>query len=200
MKILQTLSIFLTFALLYSCTIQGSFQGFFSYYKNVHSKNPTLLKRLDANLLCHAKYSDTCKVVITNGKNLKTCLSTNSKSIVYIWAANCKSSSCSSLDGLQNICTEKGMALYIVAEYYDDELMNKSYSLEHPIFGIDIKYYKTGLTEKYLSKFFYELVGNKSSNNANPIKTSYYTGNRIIYLENGQYIDSYRSIEDIKTN
>jgi hypothetical protein len=71
-----------------------------------------------------------------------------------------------------------------VAEYYDTEKMEMKYDIVNPIFGIDVKYYKSSLTSKYLSKFIYDLIEKEDISN-----------NRYFYFEEGNFINSYNSID-----
>lgn len=170
-----------------SCTIQGSFQGLFSYYKKVNKENPTLLKKpKDKSMICSTNYSDSCKVLLLNGKELEKCIQDEKKTILYLWAANCRSPYCYGLDRVQAYCKEKNITLYAIADYYDEELMKEHYNLEYPIIGIDTKYYKTNFTSSYIKKFLADL---------SIIEKDYH---RLLYLENGKFIRSFRVLEEIQ--
>ena len=67
---------------------------------------------------------------------------------------------CIPLNVIQEICNKKNIQLYIVAEYYDLELMNKEYNISSPILGIDTDYYKTNLTSKYVKNFIKDINAN----------------------------------------
>ncbi|MVO09157.1 hypothetical protein GOQ30_08280 [Flavobacterium sp. TP390] len=77
--------------------------------------------------------------------------------------------------------------LYIVAEYYDVELMDNDYNLNNPIFGIDTEFYKTNLTDKYLKKFIVDLTD----------QYSFY--DRFYLFENGEYKSMFKSIENLNS-
>ena len=169
-----------------ACSIKGSMQGLVSYQKKTKKENPQLLHhpKADENI-CSYTNNDVHKVLITNGKVVKSCMSDQDRSIVYNWGVKCKSEICYPLQAVQAACAEKNMPVYIVAEYYDGPMMSKAYTLERPILGIDVKYYKTNFTSKYTSKFYKDLgVGDAN------IK-------RFCYFERGIFIKSYNSIDSI---
>lgn len=172
-----------------SCTIKGSFQGLFSYYKKVEKDNPTLLKKVtNTETICSRVYSDSCKVLLLNGKELGECIKNEDKTILYLWAGNCSSPYCYGLDRVQAYCKNRGIKLYVVADYYDEELMSAIYNLEFPIVGIDTKYYKTNFTSSYRKKFLADLSIIRD-------KDDYY---RLLYLEKGKYIRSFRVLEEVQ--
>lgn len=164
-----------------SCSIKGNFKGLYSYYESEKKVSPNLFKK---NVqICTLKYNQY--VYIINGINLKNCIASEEKSLIYIWEPHCKSKFCLPLGTIQEICKEKGIKLYIVAQYYDSELMSKKYNLDSPIFGIDTEYYNTNLVEKYVTKFIHDFNINKE------------IGERYLYFENGNFVKSY---DDIYTN
>lgn len=146
------------FFLYSSCSIKGSFQGLKSYYKKTNSRKPGLLIRpIDKNI-CELRNTGSPKVYIINSQSLSECLKSYEHSLVYIWAPKCKSKYCYPLNLIQQKCDKKNITLYIVAEYYDSELMDIAYSIKSPIFGIDTDYYETNTTSKYLAAFLHELT------------------------------------------
>lgn len=178
--------IFFCFSLAFiSCTIKGNFKGLYSYYDSTKSERPELLISLeDSTSVCEMKQTNIPKIYIINGNQLKNCLNLNLKSLIYIWGPKCSSKICVPLEILQHDCYIKGIDLYIVAEYYDTELMELKYDINRPIFGIDIKYYKSSLTSKYLSKFIYDITGKIEESD-----------NRFFYFENGLFLKSYNTID-----
>ena len=169
-----------------ACTIKGSFQGLYSYYSRTKSQDPQLLIFPDTSTsLCEISKSDAPGILVTNGSRLKECIKTNNKAIVYLWAPKCKSKFCYPLHFLQQKCDTKGITLYVVAEYYDTQLMQINYKINKPICGIDVEYYKSDRTSKYLSKFIYDLTSG-----------SHLPG-RLIYFEDGVFKRSFESIEEI---
>jgi hypothetical protein len=177
--------IFFTSLLFFSCTIKGNFKGLYSYYDKTKSEKPELLISLnDSTSIFHLKQSTVPKIYVINGSQIKECINNSRKSVVYIWGPKCSSKICIPLEILQREANTKGVELYIVAEYYDTEKMEMKYDIVNPIFGIDVKYYKSSLTSKYLSKFIYDLIEKEDISN-----------NRYFYFEEGNFINSYNSID-----
>lgn len=169
-----------------ACSIKGSFQGLYSYYSKTKSQDPQLLIVPDTSTsLCEINKSDTPRIVVINGSMLKKCIKTDNKAVVYLWAPKCKGKFCYSLNFLQQKCDMKGVTFYIVAEYYDTQLMQINYKINKPISGIDVEYYNSNKTSKYLSKFIYDLT---LKNNIS---------GRLIYFESGVFKKSFESIEEI---
>lgn len=142
---------------IFSCSINGTYQGLFTYQTSTLKKNPSLFTHIeacDAPSLSYKPYT----VLITNGNLLRKCISAEN-SIVYIWRPNCSSKKCLPLDFIQNKCNELEMELFIVAEYYDLEKMNKKYNIQNSILAIDNHYYKTKFVKNQLKKFFQDLTG-----------------------------------------
>lgn len=184
----KRINLFIVIILIFctECSINGGFQGLYSYYSKTKSKNAQLLiKPSISTPICEINKSDTPKVYIINGINLKGCIKTTDKAIVYIWAPKCKGEFCYPLNSLQQKCNIKNMTLFIVAEYYDNELMEINYKINKPIFGIDVEYYKSNMTSRYLSKFIYDLTSK------NDIM------GRLIYFEDGIFKKSFEYIEGI---
>jgi hypothetical protein len=79
----------------------------------------------------------------------------------------------------------KNITLFIVAEYYDNDLMQINYITSRPIFGIDVEYYQSNKTSKYLSKFLYDLAAKGEM------------VGRLIYFEDGLFKNSFEQVEEI---
>lgn len=175
-NIITLLLVLITF---FSCSINISFQGLTSYYNKTKSESPNLLIKLkDSATLCDTEYTDSIKIIVTDGRRLRNCIKQYDNLIIYFWSPRCKSKSCLSLESIQNYCYENGIELFIVAEYYDSNYMRINYNLKRPILGIDTKYYRTNLTSKYLKLFIYDLTSTKD------IYEDY------LYFNNGKYIKS----------
>jgi len=128
-------------------------QGLYSYYDKVQGQKPNLIIKSE-KVICLIKQIDKPKIYVVNGKEIKNCIENTKKdALVYIWGPKCKSKICYPLNIIQSECDENNIELYIVAEYYDSELMDIHYNIKNPIYGIDIDYYKKKLSSKYLSKF-----------------------------------------------
>lgn len=174
--------------LMLSCSINGSFQGLYSYHKKTKKSSPYLLVKTNSwDSICSLSKNDVGKIYVINGADLRECLENKKEdAILYIWGPKCKSPVCYPLNVLQQICDENKLELYIIAEYYDAELMQMDYIIERPIFGIDTEFYKTNLTSKYLSRFLGDLIPNKDIQELN----------RFYYFKKGKYINSFESIEN----
>lgn len=169
-----------------ACSIKGSFRGLYSYYSKTRSQDPQLLIFPDFSTpWCEISRSDPPGILVINGNRLKECIKTNNKAIVYLWAPKCKSKFCYPLNFLQQTCDTKGTTLYVVAEYYDIQLMQINYKLKKPISGIDVEYYNSNKTAKYLSKFIYDLTAESN------------LPGRLIYFEEGVFKKSLESTEEI---
>lgn len=168
-----------------SCSIKGSFRGLYSYYQKTKSQKPDLLVK-PTQVICEIKNTDIPKVYVINGKELLECLKSYPESIVYIWASRCRSKFCYPLNIIQQKCDKKNIALFIVAEYYDGELMDINYKIKKPIFGIDTEYYNTNLTSSYVSKFIYDLTFIKKTNDS-----------RFLYFVNDTFKKSFDDINEI---
>lgn len=155
-----------SFLSLASCiSIKGELKGLYSYYDKTEKEFPGLVTNPVPGIpVCEIPRTELQKVIVSNGKDIKKCMEQYPNSMLYIWSPRCHGSSCYSPMALQRICKEKGIELFIAAEYYDGELMEKDYSLDHPIIGIDTKYYNSSLTSNYLTKFVWDLTGQKATN------------------------------------
>lgn len=110
------------------------------------------------------------------------------KTIVYIWGPNCHSDVCVPLQIIQKKCLEKGYNLFVVAEYYDLEKMQYHYDLNNNIYGVDVEYYKTSLTDKYISKFLKDLDVSIEKNDYN----------RFLDFESDKFIKTFENIDQLK--
>ncbi|VDH05984.1 Uncharacterised protein [Bergeyella zoohelcum] len=152
-RIIRGTAIIVPLLILQSCMINGNFKGLYSYYESTYESKPELFSK--EKWKCTPK--DNNIVQIINGKDLEKCLSTSSRSLVYIWGPRCKSDICYSLDAIQKFCDDRKIKLFVVAEYYDLEQMDKNYILKNPILAIDVQYYGTNLTSKYLKLFLKDI-------------------------------------------
>ncbi|MBV6443444.1 MAG: hypothetical protein EPGJADBJ_05192 [Saprospiraceae bacterium] len=169
-----------------TCSINGSFQGLYSYYDKTVKISPTLIKKPQGSV-CALLQSDSAIIYSINGKELKPCIEQFEKSIVYIWRPKCHSSICISPINMQEYCNKNRIELFIIAEYYDYSNMILNPPIKRPIFGIDCDYYSTNLTKKYISKFLIDLTGEEITEESN-----------YFYLfGNGCLIDKSKSLEDL---
>ncbi|MCC7467032.1 MAG: hypothetical protein IT261_12220 [Saprospiraceae bacterium] len=170
-----------------SCSINGSFQGLYSYYDKTNMRAPYLIQK-PASPLCNLIQPDTPVVYAINGMELKNCLAQFEKSLVYIWRPKCTSDICVSPKDLQKFCQSNNIELFIVAEYYDYENMTLNFPIKRPIFGVDCEYYSTHLTQKYVSMFLTDLIGEKTT----------YQEKQFFLLNYGCVLDMSSSMEKLK--
>jgi len=180
---------YLILGLLILISSSCSIKGLFSDYKKVNKEYPRLLKKVtNKTTICHTSYSDSCQVLVLNAQELVTCLDVEDKIILYLWSPHCSSPYCYGLDRVQAYCTEKGLKLYVVADYYDPQSMMAYYNLEFPIIGIDMTTYKNKLTPVYTKKFLEDLSIFREKDNSD----------RLFYLEKGKFIRSFRVLEEVQ--
>lgn len=179
-------------AIFSSCSFNGTLQGLFSYYNKTKQDSEINFVEFSSFEDCKKLLSDSASILVANGKEIKNCLSKYQNSVVYIWTPKCKGKYCYSLNLLQETCNQKGYELFIVAEYFDAYYMSKYYEITHPIIGIDVKFYKTNLTSKYLSKFIFELTDGKYKYD---IKNDSYCN--FLCFANGELKKTIMSIEEL---
>ena len=160
-------------------------QGLFNYQNKIRNSNPELFKS-DSQTTENCTFTYSKQIELINGKTPKRCL--ESKSLVYIWKPNCHGKFCYSLNIILEICNEKEIELYIVAEYYDAEKLSLGYKIDKNIFGTDTRYYKSNRTKVYLSKFLNDLSSNEVG-----------IGN-FLYFKNKKLSRSFNAIDSISLN
>lgn len=169
--------------LLVCCSIKGTLKGLHSNFNQTKTVNPGLFIYPDKEV-CSLLNNNEKKVYIVNGTQIKDCIMGSEKSVIYVWAPNCKSSLCLTLKTVCQKSKTLDVKLFIVAEYYDNEMMILNHDISAPLFAIDTKYYKTEMTTKYLKRFLMDIDSIK------------YT-NRYIYFENGEYRRSFNSLDSL---
>lgn len=139
--------------------IGGTTQGLTSYYKKTQVLEPELfIKPSSIEKSCQLINNNLNKVIVINGVELKKCISTYPKAMIYIWEPKCRSKLCPDLNILQQNCDKRSIELFIVAQYYDYRLMKKQYSIKRSIIGVDVKHYSSNFTSRYMKKFLRELI------------------------------------------
>ena len=156
---MKSLILIFSLVIFSSCSFNGTFAGLFSYYNKTNKAAPNLIQKgNEITDFCDVNANSKATVLMINDIQIKQCLNSKEESLIFIWALNCNGSHCYSLNAIQEQCDLKNIELFIVAEYYDSYKMSKVYKLVHPILGIDTKYYKTNLTNKYMAKFYLGLT------------------------------------------
>lgn len=171
-----------------SCTIKGDFKGLYSYFRDTQNKRPDLFITLDSSDTLNLNSAkENNKIYIINGLQLKKCLRSNNRSIVYFWDLNCKSKICYPLELIQAHCKKNNLSLFVVAEYYDAKIMSNEFEIDNNILAVNTKYYKSSIVNKYLTRFLIDIDS----------KLKYKNLNRYLYFEGDEFINDYRSIYDI---
>lgn len=177
--------LFITLLISSACSIHGNMKGLYSYYRKTASGYPGLIHEPTAASACAFERGDSARVYPITASLLQSCLKEKEEIVVFIWKPDCHGAYCYSIRLLQQLCSEKNIALYVVAEYYDGARMSPDYGLERPIYGIDTKYYRTNLTRKYLTRFLTELIGTKERK-----------GNFLRFRQ-GVFTESFQSIDGL---
>lgn len=178
-----------------SCSIDGTFQGLFSYYKVTKKESNIQFIHFDDISDCSSLDYDSAKVLLADGVELRRCLEKYENSIVYVWSPKCRSQYCYPLNIIQKTCKQEDVELFVVAEYYDSYYMSRYYGIQHPLIGIDIKHYKTNLTSRYFSKFVVDLTNGKYKGSS---KSEGYC--RFLEFNKGKFEDAFETIEQINKN
>jgi hypothetical protein len=153
-------SCFIILLLASACQIE--IRGLVSNSQRAKKEAPEFIQSLDySTSVGTANYREEQPVRVVQAKDIKACITRQSKILIYQWAPHCKSNGCYLPDVLQTWCTENEVDLYLIAEYYDWAYLLKPYGLEKPILMVDHKYYTTTWINGYFSKFYQELIGRK---------------------------------------
>jgi hypothetical protein len=177
---------FFGFLCVTGCQIQGNLKGLTSY-RNEVEPHMELLSSQEA-FSCELSYQSNQRFSITNGLQLRDCISLNDRVLLYLWRPNCPSPICLDLNLLQAECKRMNITLYVVAKYYDLKQFSIKYNLEKPIIGIDTDYYKTNFTSRYVKRFFRDVVDSARSSKSN----SYF-----YYFESGNFLKESRTFDEI---
>lgn len=171
--------------LLAGCTINGSFQGLRSYYPKSLKEKPDLFVHSEgSSAFCEDPPLYRHKVAVINASELRSCIK-EPLNIIYLWQPNCSGSACISLNASQHIADSVGADLFVVAQYYDVDMMDLNHAIRHPILGIDTEYYGSDWTDKYLNAFLEDLLKKKTEIGM------------FILFENGEFTGRFRRMEEL---
>jgi len=176
-------TILITSLLLYSCSIHGSFRGLYSYYHQTKKDCPGLAIQPLNSIAIQGQ--DSAVIYLINGIDLSRLLKKSDDAVVYIWKPNCIGQYCYSLNHIQELCTAKGLDLFVVAEYYDCTMMQLTYELERPLYGIDTPYYRSNRTSKYRGRFLKDIQPEMSLQGS------------FLKFRSGVFVSSFKDISDI---
>jgi len=139
--------------------VKGNLAGLYGYYSKTIAQKPELfVMHLSEAEICGLRNSSIPKIAIIKGADIRQCVVDEEDAIIYLWAPKCKSPFCIPINLAQQQCTLRKATLFIVAEYYDFDKMDELYNTERPIFGIDVDYYRSNLTSKYVKRFISDLA------------------------------------------
>lgn len=145
-----------------SCVIVDT-PGFFSGYKD-------LSKEEKQQVVFTPPKDDICdktndkKIYAITGKQLLNCIKGYDTTVVYLWSPHCSSDACVTMQAAQRYCDKMNYKLYIVAEYYDMDMMTKQHTIPAPLFIANHKYYKANYCGKYNRRFTNDLLNGKTLN------------------------------------
>ncbi len=194
MKSIIKISLLFLVLIVYSCTINIKFQTIAEDYNKAKKEGVVKFIHLsDSPTLCSAK-TDTATVLVATGTQLKSCLKNYEKALVYIWSVECSSPTCYPISTVREKCEQKGLELFVVADFYNSKYMCRDYGLKHPIIGIDVEYYKTNFKEKHLSELFISDLLMPAKRNEVYRKKSF---NGLIYFTNGNFNEAFDYIEEL---
>lgn len=136
-KVLCSSFILFTFS---SCLIIKT-NGFYCGYSELSETDKQKIVFVDQNSsICSFVNRDA--IYSITGKQLRSCLSKNDTSVVYLWGPNCSSENCILISACQRYCTSKKYNLYVVADYYDMYKMQVQNASDFPMLIANHQYYK----------------------------------------------------------
>lgn len=145
-----------------SCVIVNT-PGFYSGYKDLSdTEKEQVVFTQPTEDICD-KTNDK-KIYAINGKQLLNCMKSNDTSVVYLWSPHCSSDACITMQVAQRYCDKMNYKLYIVAEYYDMDMMGKQHTTPGPLFIANHKHYKANYCGKYVKRFTNDLLNGKTLN------------------------------------
>jgi hypothetical protein len=152
--------LFILTMLLSGCMVVNT-AGFYNGYKKLSEQAKKSVVLLDKEATINTLKKDTTVYAI-NGKQLKDCLSSNDTSLVYLWGPHCGSSSCILISSCQDYCTKRGYTLYVVADYYDMEMMSVQNKANTPLLIANHMYYNKYYANKLNGAFQKDLLNGYS--------------------------------------
>jgi len=93
-----------------------------------------------------------------NGNQLQSCLAKNDTTLVYDWGPDCSSDNCLLISAVQNYCNKKGYKFYVLAEYYDMEIMEGQNNSDLPMLTPNHLYYGMTKSDKLNKAFKNDLL------------------------------------------
>lgn len=141
-----------------SCSSNQSLPNSSSNYEATQKAYPQLIKSTAVlQDHCKAQYSPTFRVLELQGKELYDCLKFQPKALVYTWNMQEDSLKYLPIEKVQQYCDQQGIRLYVVAAYYQGDILSKEYALDYPIIGINTSYYRSNNPIIYHKNFLKDL-------------------------------------------
>lgn len=126
-------------------------------------------------------------IYIINAENLASAMKNYPYNLVYEWNTRCPSEACISPSAAYAIAKEKGYKLWVVLEYYDEEIIGKTFDV--PIYSINHEKYYTNLCSKYTRLFMSDLGYEDTNDN----------WGRFYLFERDKFVEQQSNINDFAT-
>lgn len=178
-------AIFLLYLMIFGTVIQSCVQINGSGYSQLTNEEKEHVKK------CHLSIDSITKddnLYMVDTKRVLEYLKNKQRAIVYEYLPFCSGNSGMNPQYVRDICKEKQVDCIVISSTYD-ELFQIANSVDFPIFVIDIKHYNTDNYQIYSDMFYHTITNNDSENRK---ICSFHL------FENGKYIHSFLSIEDMK--
>ncbi len=164
-----------------SCKVITESHGFYIGYETLSEKEIEQVVFVDPKEAISDLENDQ-KIYAINGKQLKDCISKSDTSVVYIWGPRCHGSACISILSCQKYCSENNYDLFVVADYYDMEMMEIQNHSKSPIFIANHQYYNKRYCQKLTQLFLKELVGPDFEGQENEL-------GRFLLFDKGEFVN-----------
>lgn len=174
----------LTLCFLFVAVVQSCIEINSSGYSTLSEQEKAHVKVCRSSLNGITKDGNLYKV---NVKQVKSWLQHKHMAIVYAYLPFCSGESGRDPIDVKKKCDERHLDLIVISSVYDD-LFPICKKTNFPIFVIDQTPYKTDNYQKYSYEFYSALTNTKSDNGE---WETYHL------FKNGQYIESYSSLENI---
>lgn len=170
--------------LFFAACISISVKGYYSDYDKLTDAEKEKVVFLDPDSVLSVLQNNG-KVYAVTGKQLKEELVQQDSALVYFWSPHCSSESCVLVEVCQEYADKQNYKLYVVADYYDMEVMDAQNKSHFPMLIPNHKYYETDVRLKYGGMFREGLGFAKEQ------KGSYF---RYLLFAKGKYVKSYSDI------
>jgi hypothetical protein len=165
------------------CVITNT-SGFYSGYKKLSDKEKAkVIFTPPAENIC-ARVNDNNIYAIT-GSQLLNCLKDNDTSVVYRWSPHCHSDMCITIETAQRYCDKMKYKLYIVADYYDMEIIERQHTIPGPLYIANHQYYKADFCGKYNKRFTADLLKGATLNKEERFgRFQFFKGDKVLFARN----------------